>query len=211
MDYYIIEVLYSRLKEDIIMCKNNQFIRIACFTMFVIVSTGLPFFSFEGYSILSNTTSHLAAQGSPYAWIMDIVFICLGVMAITTTYASKVPYHQVIGGVFGFSLIMTAFFPHAPLVEDIPINLRQDQIHSIFASITGFSFTVLTVGHSVISQGRQRVGGIIMAIIATLISIGMMIFPSFIGILQRLMFMSAFGWLFFYMESPSKTHINCKQ
>lgn len=186
---------------------DNKTISIISFTIFLLVSFGLPFYSFEGYSIISNTTSHLAAQGSPFAWLMDIVFVMLGIMAIIVTYNTKVLYYQIIGGLFGLSLVMTAFFPHAPLVGNIQANVLQDQIHSIFASITGFSFTLLAFGHSIMNKGRQRFWGIIIAIIAIFISLAMMILPTFMGILQRFMFISAFGWLFFYMESPKKYKI----
>lgn len=165
---------------------------------------GLPFYSFKGYSILSNTTSHLAAQGSAYAWIMDFIFLCLGVMAIKNTFVTGVLYHRVIGGIFGFSLIMAAFFAHAPLVVGVPVNLLEDQVHSIFASAAGFSFTLLSIGHGVMSRGKQRLGGIIMATIALAISMGMMVFPALMGLLQRIMFLSAFGWLFFYMKAPKE-------
>ncbi len=178
-----------------------------CFILFVVISFGLPFYSFEGYSILSNTTSHLAAQGSPHAWIMDLVFVILGVVTILNTFATRVRYHQVIGGLFGISLVMTAFFPHAPLVEGVPVNMLQDQVHSIFATITGFSFTLLAIGHGLMSKGSERVFGVLMAIIATLFSLGMMSFPSLMGLLQRIMFISAFGWLFFYMDPPNERNL----
>jgi hypothetical membrane protein len=42
----------------------------------------LPFFSVDEYSILKNTTSHLGAQGAPYAWVMNVVFTLLGTAAI---------------------------------------------------------------------------------------------------------------------------------
>lgn len=193
------------------MQKNKEIISNIVYILFLVVSFGLPFFSFKGYSIISNTTSHLAAQGSPFAWAMDIIFVCLGVMAIIINYTTRVRYHQFIGGIFGLSLIMTAFFPHAPLVENVPVNLLFDEIHSIFASITGFSFTLLAVGHGIVSRGKQQFGGFIMAAIAMLVSIGMMTFPPFMGILQRIMFISAFGWLFFYMKPPLQSQYSKKR
>jgi len=189
------------------MNKSIKIISIICFTIFLLVSFGLPFFSFEGYSIISNTTSHLAAQGSPYALLMDIVFVSLGLLAIIITYNTKVIYHQVIGGLFGLSLIMTAFFPHGPLVANTQVNVLQDQLHSIFASTTGFSFTLLAIGHTIMSKGKQRYWGIIIATIAILISLAMMLFPSLMGILQRIMLISAFSWLFFYMKVPNNTKL----
>lgn len=193
------------------MQKNKKNTCIIIYILFLLVSFGLPFFSFEGYSVISNTTSHLAAQGSPFAWLMDIIFICLGVMAIYINYSTRVRYHQIIGSIFGLSLIMTAFFPHAPLIENVPTNVLYDEIHSIFASITGFSFTLLAIGHGITSRGKQQFGGIILAIIALLISLGMMVVPSFMGLLQRIMFISAFGWLFFYMKPPLKNEISKKR
>ncbi len=184
------------------MWKNKKIISACCYSLFLAVAFGLPFFSFPGYSILSNTTSHLASQGSPFAWVMDLVFVALGLMALVIAYDTKVRYHQVIGGIFGLSLALTAFFPHAPLVTAVPVNLFQDQMHSVFASITGFSFTMLAIGHSIISRGWQRFWGLIIADVAILISLGMMSLPAYMGLLQRMMFISAFGWLFFYMKVP---------
>ncbi|WP_207706936.1 DUF998 domain-containing protein [Alkalibaculum sporogenes] len=177
------------------------------FCLFLVVSNGLALFSFAGYSILSNTTSHLGAQGSPYSWVMNIVFICLGVMAISITYHSRIRYHQILGVVFGLSLVLTGFFKHAPLVDSVSVNQQHDLIHSIFASLTGFSFTLLTAGHGLISRGMQRTVGIIMVFVAIIISIAMMTFPSIMGMLQRVMFVSAFGWLFFYMKAPKNRQI----
>jgi hypothetical protein len=48
--------------------KPARSIAVFCYGLFLLVSTSMPFFSFEGYSILRNTTSHLGAQGSPHAW-----------------------------------------------------------------------------------------------------------------------------------------------
>ena len=78
---------------------NDQLPRIitaTAYVLFLIVSFLLPFYSFEGYSILSNTTSHLGAQGSPNAWLMNTVFIILGLVAILKTYPTGVPFTRVL-------------------------------------------------------------------------------------------------------------------
>jgi len=190
--------------------KNPKIIPLLIFISFLIVSNGLPAFSFPGYSILSNTTSHLGAQGSPYSWVMNIIFIGLGIAAIQVTYSTRIRYHQIVGAVFGLSLMSTGLFHHAPLLDSVPVNQLQDQVHSFFASATGFSFTLLAAGHGFISTGPQKNAGIIMAFVAIIISIAMVIFPAIMGLLQRVMFVSAFGWLFFYMESPRNRQINKK-
>ncbi|MFC4714208.1 DUF998 domain-containing protein [Planococcus dechangensis] len=190
----------------------NKTITLSLFTyiFFIIISTGLAFFSFEGYSILSNTTSHLGAQGSPHSWLMNIIFIALGATTIWVTCQSKIRYHQIIGAAFGLSLIMTAFFHHAPLIDAVQTDPFQDGVHSFFANATGFSFTLLAMGHGFISCGMQRYVAFGMAAVAIIISIGMMAFPDIMGLLQRIMFLSAFGWLFFYMKPPENKQVGSR-
>ncbi|MCC5891384.1 DUF998 domain-containing protein [Exiguobacterium sp.] len=129
------------------------------FLAFLIVSTGLPSFSFDGYSLVRNTTSHLGAQGSPFAWVMNVTFIALGVTAVLVSWKTRVTYHQVLGTCFGVSLVLTGVFHHAPLVDGIPVNLSHDQLHSVFASTTGLFFTLLATGHGFMNAGRHRVVG----------------------------------------------------
>ncbi len=171
---------------------------IFCYILFLLVSFLLPFFSFEGYSVISNTTSHLGAQGSPYAWIMNIVFILLGVMAILHTWKTRYLYPRILGLIFGLSLAMTGVFQHAPLVESVDVNQFQDVLHSFFATTTGFSFTFLAAGHVFMSRGVQRKVAIVLALIAMVVPLIMFGIPSVMGITQRFMFIAAFYWLFFY-------------
>ena len=170
----------------------------------------LPLFSFNGYSIIEHTTSHLAAQGSPNAWVMNMIFLLLGLTSIYIAIKTKSRFHQVIGVIFGLSLIGAALFRHAPLNEMFEGNLFEDQLHSVFATTTGFSFVLLAFGHGFMHQKKQRVFGLIAGLVATLISIGMMFFPEILGVLQRIMFMIAFYWLFFYMKVDQQFIYNKK-
>ncbi|TCI53145.1 DUF998 domain-containing protein [Exiguobacterium sp. SH5S13] len=170
------------------------------FLAFLVVSTVLPLFSFDGYSLVSNTTSHLGAQASPHAWVMNVTFIALGVMTVLVTLTTRVRYHQVFGALFGTSLLLTGIFHHAPLMDGVPVDLFHDQMHSVFANATGFTFTLLAAGHGFMSHGRQRVAGFLLAAIAVIIPLCMWLAPDYMGLLQRTMFISAFWWLFFYMK-----------
>ncbi|KAF0222035.1 MAG: hypothetical protein FD133_1511 [Erysipelotrichaceae bacterium] len=181
---------------------RNKKISLFIYFGFLLISNGLAFFSFPGYSILKNTTSHLGAQGSPNGWIMNIVFVSLGIESIWIALQTKIRYHQFFGVIFGLSLVMTGIFQHAPLITSIPVNHLQDILHSLFASITGFSFTLLAAGHGFMSDGSQRIVGIFMAMLAIFLSFAMFSVPEIMGLLQRIMFLSAFGWLFFYMKIP---------
>ena len=175
---------------------------IIVFLVFIFVSSLLPFFSFQGYSILSNTTSHLGAQGSPNAWIMNLTFILLGLTAFWIVIISRVRLYQVIGSVFGLSLIMTGVFKHGALIDGYTSILLEDQMHSLFATTTGISFVILAFSHGFMSKGKQRMIGLYLAVVVSLISFGMVMMPPYMGILQRLMFILSFSWLFFYMKPP---------
>lgn len=51
------------------------------FLLLLTIMFALPFYSVDTYSIIKNTTSHLGAQSSPNAWIMNISFILVGLHA----------------------------------------------------------------------------------------------------------------------------------
>lgn len=173
------------------------------FLTFLIVSTVLPFFSFEGYSFLRHTTSHLGAQGSPHSWVMNSTFFLLGATAGYAAWKTNVWYHRVLGGLFGLSLLLTGVFHHAPLVDGVASVAWQDTWHSVFATATGFLFTLLAAGHGFMTQGAQRIIAFVLAGVAIIIPIGMFAIPEVMGVLQRVMFISAFWWLFFYMKVPN--------
>ncbi len=183
--------------------KNRTLKQLAVFSfiLFLTVSFLLPFFSFKGYSVLSNTTSHLGAQGSPYAWVMNTVFILLGIMTILHTGRTGSLYSRIFGLIFGLSLALTGVFQHAPLAESVQVvNQFHDLLHSIFATATGFSFTIFAAGHAFMSRGAQRIAAVALAVIAIAVPLIMFGIPSVMGITQRFMFIAAFYWLFFYYK-----------
>lgn len=69
----------------------------------------LPLFSFEHYQVAQHTTSHLGAQGSPHAWVMNSAFILvgLGCMHQSFTKLRKMPLLLGLGCLFGLSFMLT--------------------------------------------------------------------------------------------------------
>jgi len=182
---------------------NDRIVKIfaaAAYVLFLIVSFLLPFYSFEGYSILNNTTSHLGAQGSPNAWLMNVVFFILGLVAIMKTSSTGMPFTRVSGLFFGLSLILTGIFRHAPLTDVFQVNYLHDTLHSFFATTTGFSFAALAAGQAILNKSNQKYAALLMAVLAIAIPLAMFNFPLLMGIFQRVMFITAFGWLYFYFK-----------
>lgn len=188
--------------------QSSNILSFAILVLFILVSTILPFFSFEGYSIVSNTTSHLGAQGSPHAWIMNMTFIILGMRSIQLTSRNSEITIAIFGFVFGLSLMLTGVFRNAPLIEGISIDTLSDTMHSILATTTGFSFTLMAFASFFTTKSNQRWIALLLVVIATIVPLTMMVYPSIMGVTQRFMFISSFTWIFFgtigYQTSKNK-------
>lgn len=176
---------------------------VAVYAGFILAAFILPAYSFPGYSLLSNTTSHLGAQGSPHAGIMNLIFIALAAVSYVKFWKTGVPFHRVVGALFAMSLALTGLFPHAPLVQGVKSHVLFDAIHSVGASSAGFCFTFLAFGHGIMNQGSQRILGIAAAIAATVLSVAMAGYPPLAGLFQRLIFMLSFGWILFLMRQTN--------
>lgn len=168
------------------------------YVLLILVMLLLPFFSVEEYSILRNTTSHLGAQEAPNAWIMNAVFVLLGISCIWRGLSAfrRYPFQQVVLLIFGLSMIATGVFQHKPIVSGIPFNAFEDQLHSVFASVVGFSFTLFSASLIWIeSERRRKIQAFSMALFAVLLSLLIFNVAEYAGIWQRVMFAASFGWM----------------
>lgn len=179
------------------------------YMMLVFVMFILPYYSAEGYLILKNTTSQLGAQNTPNAWIMNITFCLLGIACILEgwTHLKHYYFHKILLSVFAVGLILTAIFQHAPISEGIPYSVLEDKMHSLFATIVGFSFTLFAFSAAFIEKNNiNRVIALLAGLIATGLSFLMFNVIDYTGLWQRLMFIISFAWLvFFFEERESKT------
>ena len=172
------------------------------YVLMLLVVFILPLFSVDEYSILRNTTSHLGAQDAPFAWVMNVVFALLGVSAIVDGWVRLSNYwlHKVVLTIFGISLILTAFFQHAPIVQGITFNELEDDLHSKFATITGFSFVFFSIASAFIETTiTRRVVAVTVGIIASLLSMLIFNVADLAGIWQRMMFIMVFAWLMYFL------------
>ena len=166
----------------------------------------LPVFSFAGYSILENTTSQLGAQNTPNAWIMNLVFIMVGFASIIEgwIHLKAFWFHKFIITIFGLTLILTALFQTAPIVEGVPFNDYEDKMHTFFANIVGFSFAVFAFSAAFIVRTTwERVLALLVSIMAIGLSVLMFSIDGYAGLFQRMMFMIAFAWLIFFLSRMS--------
>lgn len=154
----------------------------------------------EGYSWLIHTTSEAAAQGLQGAWLTRLGFLLFGFavlwLALTSagTWARAATWMHLA---FGVLMISTASFSHRPFIASMPCDPFEDLLHSITATVMGFAFSF-----GVMTRFFQRERRFSLAGIYDLIALGAAIVIPLLmaagigpaGLIQRVMFLVAYGW-----------------
>jgi len=79
--------------------------------------------------------------------------------------------HKILLSIFGLGCVFNGVFHHAPIIEGIIYNSTKDNLHSNFASIVGFSFTVYEISSAFIEKDvKNKVIDIIVGVTATILS-----------------------------------------
>jgi hypothetical protein len=170
------------------------------YLILALVMFALPFFSAEGYSIVRHTTSQLGAQNTPNAWVMNATFALMGLVSIYGgwSYYEGYWFQRMMLLVFGLSLALASVFSHAPISPGVAFDVQEDKFHSLFASTTGFGFTLLAISTGFIKRGDTvRVLPIAIGILATVFSMLIFSVAQYMGVWQRLLFLMSFAWLIY--------------
>lgn len=159
----------------------------------------LPFYSAEGYQMMRHSLSELGAQATPNSWIINTVFVLL---SLSTAWLGTVmirrfwlPFYLLC--FFSISIGLTAYFSHAPISETL--YLEQEHIlHSIFSTITGVVFSLYCTAMILVLEKRlDKALAFFMLCLTTGLSLFIIAFPSMTGFFQRLLFITAFAWIFY--------------
>ncbi len=183
-------------------------IYVMTYILFLVVIFTLPFFSFEGYSIVKNSISELGAQKAPGNWIMNatILFLSLAVIMLGFKTLKTYTLQLITLCTFSFSFFLTGVFEMAgPFIESFNYNYTQDALHSLFSTITGFTFCLFCVFLvTILTKTKHKIQTIIIFFLAISLSYFMFEMPDYKGVFQRLLFINAFGWLFFALVNYEK-------
>lgn len=150
------------------------------------------------YSWVRLGTSESAAQGVPGAWVARAGFVAFGLsvlgVAVLRHRAWK-PLGTALHGLFGVAMVMVAVYSHAPWEPDVAYVRLEDQLHSVAASVVGFSFIAGVL--VTLAFRRPRTPITLGADVAALIvasAIPLFMDSGVWGVLQRLMFLTAAAW-----------------
>lgn len=153
------------------------------------------------YSWLQHTTSESAAQGVRGAWLARLGFLTFGLTVLWMSGSLMAGWPRLtrwLLGVFGLMMVATAVFSTRPWLPNLPFDPIEDALHSFTGSAMGFAFAAgIGVRLWQRYQKGQRAGRIldVVAIAASfLIPLSMMALPNWDGLLQRIMFATAYIW-----------------
>lgn len=152
----------------------------------------------ETYSWVRLGTSEAAAQGVTGAWVARAGFVLFGLAVLgicVLRHRTWQPLATALHACFGVGMVMVAVYSHAPWVAGVPYVELEDQLHSVFASVVGFSFIAGVATVLVTRRPRSRstvIGDGAAIVIAS--TVPLLMDSSYWGVLQRLLFLTAAVW-----------------
>lgn len=180
--------------------KHSYLFFVILYITMIIVSFILPFFTSPEYSIVENSLSELGAQNTPYNWIMNGVLMMLSTIIFIHGILVFKDFHLQILVLFIFciSFFLTAVFLHAPIHSRLIYDVYQNEMHSVFSTITGVSFCMYCLVISFITRWKkQKLIAIAVGISTMLLSYLVFIHSDYRGLYQRAIFIMGFGWMLY--------------
>lgn len=150
------------------------------------------------YSWVLLGTSEAAAQGVDGAWVARAGFVLLGLAVLGVCVLRHRCWRWLatgLHGCFGVGMVLVAVYSHAPWEAGVPYVELEDRLHSVFASVVGFSFIAGVAATLAFCRPRTRasaLGGVAALVVAGIVPLLMA--TSVWGVLQRLMFLTAAAW-----------------
>lgn len=157
-----------------------------------------PAFSHPEFSSIADTTSELAGQNMPGAWIMRAGFFLYGASALwaAANRLTADPLRHLPVVLFGLGLIGAAIWSSHGIDPALGVDWDEDWMHSFLASALGFAFALACSAWLFLPHGDPwdllSWTGLIASVALPL---AMMNIPDWDGAIQRVMFSISMVWL----------------
>lgn len=154
----------------------------------------------ESYSWLSHTTSESGAQGVAGAWLARLGFFTFGLAVLWLAASLRSEWARGANWLhtaFGLLMMATAVFSHRSWVAGASFDPTEDFLHSFTATAMGFAFALGVLVRLLQREKHDlynRALDMTALVIATVIPILMVYLPTMDGLIQRLMFLTAYLW-----------------
>jgi hypothetical membrane protein len=157
----------------------------------------------DSYDWVQHSISQYAAQNYEYQWIMQLGFLGFGVLlsiGVFTNWAKnrKYWYREVPVLVYALSIAVSALFSTDPFIEGVSYSEQEAQLHSFFATLAGFSFSITVLLYTLTEQivWKKSAHFLVLWLVIGL-SFGIYTTENYVGLLQRLLWAVSFTWLVF--------------
>lgn len=165
-----------------------------------------PYLSLPDYCWVEHSTSELAGQNMPGAWIMRAGFLAYGgsvALAGGLGLGSRRPVRVALVG-FGLGMIATAVWSNAPIDPGLAADMAEDRLHSIASGAVGAAFALACALALFAPGGRSRDGLAWLGLVASVaIPLAMTGLPEVRGLLQRAMFAISFAFVLREFARPA--------
>lgn len=169
--------------------------------IFAIAVLSGPLYTVGNYSHITNLISELGAQQTKNNFIMISGFMILGLGILIDSY-KKISYPVIPFALFGIFMIMAGIFPHKPIDTSISFNHTFHRLHSLPATLAGISISIGFVWQGFLSSSMtQKAICFYLAIACFVFPMLMLTMSEYQGILQRLMYLQVFAWLWVMFPS----------
>lgn len=161
----------------------------------------------EYYQWYTNSLSDLAAQQYEYKWIMQGGFWLFGSTLAWSTINKIRSTRQFTGAdffvvLYALFIFMTGIFSIKPFFPVEAFALREDQLHSLFATLTGIAISLAIVSHAFPLTQKNRARSYLdftfaFLVIATSALFGVLESDSsaYVGLIQRILWVWGLSWL----------------
>jgi hypothetical protein len=175
--------------------------RIAIVVFALMVLTG-PLYTVDGYSSISNVISELGAQRTQNNYIAIGGFLVLGLGILFGSFR-KFSCQIVPFALFGLFMAIAGLSPHKPIDQSLVYSSTLHGIHSASATLAGISITVGFVWQGLLS--KSAIGKTVcfyLAVVCFAFPMLMLAYGDYQGLIQRLMYLQIFAWL--WVMHPDK-------
>lgn len=169
-----------------------------------------PLYSVDAYNVVSNTISQLGAQATPNNFIAIGGFVSFGA-GICIDWLRHRSWRTVPFLLFGLFIAAAGLFPHKPIGAGIPYDSGIHELHSILASAGGMAVTMGFIVQGILAKSRRAKSlAFYLAAICFLLPMGMFSWPAYQGLIQRVMFLQVFAWLWFFFPGREQADSDAK-
>jgi hypothetical protein len=167
-----------------------------CLIVSMLLLTIAPQFLGPEYDWRIHTTSESAAQNTENAWIARLGFALYGLAVVALAFSAPPPA-RLRYLPFAVSMILVVVWSHRPYLPDRTFDVLEDTLHSVAASLVGFSF-VLAIALSLFADRDRpwQIRAFHILAMASALALPMVMAnrESLRGSAQRLMFFISYVW-----------------